>query len=174
MNIVITNQYSNIIKQLGLTDQIYVGLYDVNELGNSMHNVSFDNLIIDVTSIKNYQYISTIKQLTNYVDASKLIVLLDNNCINDEYLNGLVSIGVYNFAKDINGLQNILNNRNSYNDVSGYVNEYASDALPINKEDRHAKVIGLVNVTRHAGSTTLAYTLVKVLKKKFVQKHIMK
>lgn len=167
MNIIIANQYGQVIKGLNIADNSYIGLYDVNELGNSMHNLSFDLLIIDVTAIKNYQFVSTIKQLINYVEANKIILLLDNNCINDEYINGLVSIGVYNFAKDVDGLVNLVNNRNTYNDVSGYVNEYASDALPVNKEKRHAKVIGLVNVTRHAGSTTLAYSLVKVLKKKY-------
>lgn len=167
MNIIIANQYSDLLKGLNITDQIYTGLYDVNELGNSMHNISFDNLIIDVTSIKNYQLVSTIKQLTNYVEAKKIILLLDNNCLNDEYINGLVSIGIYNFAKDTNTLLNLLNNRNTYTDVSGYINEYNSTPLPFDQNNRHAKVIGLVNVTSHAGSTTLAHTLVKVLKKKY-------
>ena len=167
MNIVIANQYSELIKQLNISENIYTGLYDVNEVGNSMNKIQFDTLIIDVTAIKNYQYISTIKQLTNYIDASKIIILLDNNCINDEYINGLVSIGIYNFAKDTDGLLKLLNDPHTYNDVSGYRNEYNKDTLPINNEKRHAKVIGLVNVTRHAGSTTLAYSLVKILKKKY-------
>ncbi len=171
MNIVIANQFSNLIKNAGIGNQEYVGLYDVNELGNSFRLVQFDTLIIDVTAVKNYNDASVFKQLTNYISAEKIILLLDNNCINDTYLNSLVSIGIYNFAKDINGLVQLINKRNGYADVAGYtandsVSEYSSDALPENAK-RHCKVIGFENVTRHAGSTTLVAALVNLLKKKY-------
>lgn len=171
MNIVISNQFSAIIKRAGVATQEYIGLYDVNELGNSFRTVNFDNLIIDVTSVKNYRDVTVFKQLINYIGADKIILLLDNNCINDDYLSSLVGMGIYNFAKDIDGLVQLVQKRNSYNDVVGYVkndsvSEYSSDVLPEN-DKRHCKVIGFENVTRHAGATTLVAALVNILKKKY-------
>lgn len=171
MNIVIANQFSNLIKNAGIGNQEYIGLYDVNELGNSFRMIQFDSLIIDVTAVKNYNDVSVFKQLINYISAEKIILLLDNNCINDTYLNSLVSMGIYNFAKDINGLVQLINKKNGYADVAGYaqndgVSEYSSDVLPEN-DKRHCKVIGFENVTRHAGSTTLVAALVNLLKKKY-------
>lgn len=172
MNIVIANQYNMLLKDIGIPTQEYRGLYDVNELGNSLQNIEYQRIIIDVTAIKGYQQVSTIKQLTNYIRSNSMILFLDDNCINDDYLNGLVSIGVYNFAKDIEGIKYLINNQNNYNDVAGFqkkqsINEYSSDKLPSSTKQRHSKVIGFVNVTRHAGATTLVYTLVKALKKKY-------
>ena len=171
MNVIIANQYANQLKTIDSNAKAFVGLYDVNEVGNSFRTFKYDFMILDVTSLKRYNDVNTIKQLTNYINPSTLILLLDNACLNDEYLSGLVKMGVYNFAKDLPSLSELMGKPNTFNNVAGYqvsqaVNEYSSDSLNVSQK-RNCKVIGFDDVTRHAGATTLINILVKTLKKKY-------
>ena len=79
------------------------GEYEVEELANIFTNFYFNKMIIDITAIKGYQNIKTIQKLSVNFDPSKLILLLDDSAMVNSggYLSGLVSMGIYNFTRNI-------------------------------------------------------------------------
>jgi hypothetical protein len=132
-------------------------------------------MVLDITAIKNYQDISTIQTLSVNMDVSNIILLLDDSEVVNSpmYLSSLVSMGIYNFTRNIDAIKFLINNPNSYKDVAQYhqlnsVNASDSDATSGGSTKRlNLRVIGIKNVTEHAGSTTLTYLLKKHLEKKY-------
>ena len=75
-------------------------------------------------------------------------------------------MGIYNFTNDINVIRYLIDNPNSYKDVANFhnINGYKRPALNENAVDTtrgkiSQKVIGIKNVTDHAGATTLTYLM---------------
>ena len=119
--------------------------------------------------------IKNIQKLSVNFDPSKLILLLDDSAMvnSGRYLSSLVSMGIYNFTRNINAIKFLIDNPNSYKDVAQYHN------LNGNNEDDDTsgleydsftgtgsgglRIVGFRNVTSHAGATTLVYMLKKHL-----------
>ena len=111
------------------------------------------------------------------MDMSKVILLLDDSEIvnSPRYLSQLVSMGIYNFTRNVDAIKFLIDNPNSYKDVAQYhqlnniVVDSAVSSDRVNKdvpptviyEQRDLRIIGIKNVTEHAGSTTLTYLLKK-------------
>ena len=94
-------------------------------------------------------------------------------------------MGIYNFTRNIDAVKFLIDNPNSYKDVASYhqLNMVMDDNNESNhsskkekslKEEpdkivtsRSVRIIGIKNVTEHAGSTTLTYLLKKQLEKKY-------
>jgi hypothetical protein len=117
----------------------------------------------------------------------KVILLLDDDpeSTSPAYLSKLISMGIYNFTRNLDGIQYLYNHPNSYRDVAQFhqLDEPQPVAQPqtpatiikekiVYKETKqpevHVKrVIGIKNVTKQAGATTLTYMMRNELAKKY-------
>lgn len=175
MNVIVSNKYQNMLATLDVdVIKSINGEYEVEELVNIFTNFYFNKMIIDITAIKNYQNIKTIQQLSVNFDMNKIILLLDDSAMvnSSAYLSGLVSMGIYNFTRNINAVKFLIDNPNSYKDVAQYHNLNNSKDSGENDANFDTfsgtgsgglRIIGFKNVTAHAGATTLVYMLKKHL-----------
>ena len=148
------------------------GEFEVEELVNIFTNFYFNKMIIDITAIKGYQNIKNIQKLSVNFDTSKLILLLDDSAMvnSGSYLSQLVSMGIYNFTRNINAVKFLIDNPNSYKDVASYHNLNGEESNEPVEFDVFSgtgsgglRIVGFRNVTSHAGATTLVYMLKKHL-----------
>lgn len=169
MNVIISNKYQALLASLDIDVIKSVnGEFTVDELIAQFSNFYYNKMIIDITAIKGYQDISVIQQLSVNFDMSKVILLLDDSeTVNSPmYLSQLVSMGIYNFATNVNVIKFLIDNPNTYKDVASYhnINGFKKPALNENVVDNTKgkigqKIIGFKNITEHAGATTLVYLL---------------
>ena len=123
MNVIVSNRYAAMLSNLNI-DLIKSinGEFDVDNLIAQFDNFFFNKMILDITAIKGYQDINNIQRLSFGMDMSKVILLLDDsNVVNSpEYLSELVSMGIYNFTKNIDAIAYLIDNPNSYKDVAQF------------------------------------------------------
>ena len=182
MNVIISNKYSALLSGLGIdVIKVVTGEFTVDELIAQFSNFYFNKMIIDITAIKDYKNINVIQNLSVNFDMSKVILLLDDSeAVNSPvYLSQLVSMGIYNFATNVNVIKFLIDNPNTYKDVASYhnisgfkkpaLNEHAVDNT---KGKIDQKIIGFKNVTDHAGATTLIYLLKLHLEKMYKVKAV--
>ena len=182
MNVIISNKYQALLANLDIdVIKSINGEFTVDELIAQFSNFYYNKMIIDITAIKNYQNINVIQQLSVNFDMSKVILLLDDSeTVNSPvYLSQLVSMGIYNFATDVNVIKFLIDNPNTYKDVASYhnINGFKRPVLNENVVDNTKgkigqKIIGFKNVTDHAGSTTLIYLLKLHLEKNYKVKAV--
>ncbi len=175
MNIIVSNKYTSELNNLNIdTIQNLTGEFSVNDLATRFTNPVYNKLIIDITAIKDFHNINVIQDLSMRFDMSRVILLLDDSVNNEIYLSQLVSMGIYNFTLNINDINHLIEYTNSYKDVAQYhkldvnpVNNNSTNntnnASPTNNNQTSLKILGIKNVTPHAGSTTLTYMLKKQL-----------
>lgn len=175
MNVIVSNKYQSLLATLDIDIIKNInGEFEVEDLVNQFTNFYYNKMILDITAIKNYQDIATLQSLSVSMDVSNIILLLDDSEVvnSPRYLSSLVSMGIYNFTRNIDSIKFLIHNPNTYKDVAQYhqLNSVASN----NSEDDSGsynklglRVIGIKNVTNHAGSTTLTYLLKKHLAKKY-------
>ena len=169
MNVIVSNKYQNMLATLDIdVIKSINGEFEVEELANIFTNFYFNKMIIDVTAIKGYQNIKNIQKLSVNFDPSKLILLLDDSAMvnSGRYLSSLVSMGIYNFTRNINAIKFLIDNPNSYKDVAQYHNLNGTNNNEVLEYDTFTgtgsgglRIVGFKNVTAHAGSTTLVYML---------------
>ncbi len=168
MNVIVSNKYQNMLATLDIdVIKSINGEFEAEELASIFTNFYFNKMIIDITAIKGYQNIKNIQKLSVNFDPSKLILLLDDSAMvnSGSYLSGLVSMGIYNFTRNINAVKFLIDNPNSYKDVAQYHNLNNSDDKVIEYDSFTGtgsgglRILGVKNVTSHAGSTTLVYML---------------
>ena len=125
MNVIVSNKYQNMLATLDIdVIKSINGEFEVEELANIFTNFYFNKMIIDITAIKGYQNIKNIQKLSVNFDPNKLILLLDDSAMVNSggYLSALVSMGIYNFTRNINAVKFLIDNPNSYKDVAQYHN----------------------------------------------------
>lgn len=184
MNVIISNKYRSLLETLDIDVIKRVdGVFDADELGKTFQNFFFQRMILDITALNNYKDIRTLQKLSIYFPVDKIILFLDDSpeCSDPMYISRLISIGIYNYTQTIDGLMYLYNNPNEYRDVAQM---HILDDTIITKEEkkpvsvaydnayneqptRKARIIGFDNLTQDAGSTTLIYALVSLLKKKY-------
>lgn len=123
MNVIISNKNKEILDKLNIeVIKRLDGEYEVDEIIESFRNLFFNKMIVDITAIKNYQDIKNLQKLSISFDMNKMILLLDSNSnlATPEYLSKLISMGIYNFTTNLEGLTYLYNNPNSYKDVAQY------------------------------------------------------
>ena len=184
MNVKIVNKYASLLANLDIDFIKSVeGEFTPEEIIMQFSNFFYNKMILDITAIKNYEDITKIQELSVNMDMSKVILLLDDSEVvnSPRYLSQLVSMGIYNFTRNVDAIKFLIDNPNSYKDVAQYhqlnnvmVAPPATDASvsssPVQNvvyEPRDLRIIGVKNVTEHAGSTTLTYLLKKQLEKKY-------
>ena len=204
MNVVTSNENKAIIDRLELDIIKRIdGQFELNELLSKFVNLYFNKMIIDITSIKDYENPQVIAALGQSVDPSRVILLLNNNpAVNsNEYLANLINNGFYNFTRNFEGINFLYNNPNTFENVQHLLNNNVSASVPSNNNGAVAgpvnnnmqtgnetqqqyqeqsqvedlagngapkifsnrMIIGLQNVTQHAGASTLVRMMVRQL-----------
>ncbi len=175
MNVIISNKYTSLLNELDI-DVIkkLEGQYDVDDIINQFKNFFFQRMILDITAIKDYKNIQTLQKLSISLDMDKVILFLDDTDESNSnlYLSKLISMGIYNFTKNIEGVMYLYNNPNSYRDVAHIQQLDVVGTQPQAQETPNnvivenynstvhtTRIIGIKNVTKQSGATTLAYML---------------
>ena len=136
MNVIIANKYRDALSNLNI-DVIkrMDGEFEVETITDTFANFYFNRMILDITAIKNHFDISTIQRLIATIDANKIILFLeDDPRINNDYLSRIISLGIYNFTRELSGVTYLMDNPNSYRDVAQYhdlANGTAAGAQPV-------------------------------------------
>lgn len=176
MNVIISNKYQMLLANLDIQvlDNIN-GVFTVEDIITRYKNYFYNKMILDITALKDYENINTLQRLSISFDMNKIILLLDDSpkVNSGVYLSQLVSMGIYNFTKNIDQIEFLIDNPNTYRDVASFhkLNGISEDSKDDDESDANyslgQKVIGIKNVTEHAGSTTLTYLLKKHLEKSY-------
>jgi len=184
MNVIVSNKYQSLLATLDIDIiKSLNGVFTVDEIVSTFTNFFYNKMILDITAISDYQNISTIQELSVNMDMNKVILLLDDSEVanSPRFLSQLVSMGIYNFTRNIDAVRFLIDNPNTYKDVAQYhqLNEVgafepiqtststSSNIDYSNSGGVAMRVIGIKNVTDHAGSTTLTYLLKKQLATKY-------
>ena len=138
-----------------------------------------------ITAIKGYKDIRNLQKLSVSLDPDKIILLLDDSVETSDpsYLSKLISIGIYNFTKNLDGIMYLYNTPNTYRDVA-YIHQIEPVVQPQVQQQRNMfvapvpiqtasqsntgmgrRIIGIKNVTKQSGSTTLTYMMYNRLSK---------
>ena len=170
MNVIVSNLNKDKFSNLGVdVIKSISGEFEVEEIVQSFSNFFFNRMFLDITAIKDYKNLSNIQKLSIGLDVDKIILLLDDDPIvnSNVYLSKLVSMGIYNFARNETEAMYLYNNPNSYKDVAHLqkvdnpiVEEISNEVIT-----NDVKVIGIKNLTSDAGATSLVYMFKKVLSK---------
>lgn len=184
MNVIVSNKYQSMLETLQIdVIKSINGEFDVDEIIRTFDNFYFQRMILDVTAIKDYKDIKNIQKLSISLDMSKVILLLDDSpeCSSDAFLSKLVSVGIYNFTKNVDGIMYLYNTPNSYRDVA-HIQQLDTPA-PVMMAAAGApamqgqvaspmmqmgpRVIGFKGSTKEAGATSLVYMIKKELEQNY-------
>jgi len=178
MNVIIANKYKDMLQQLNIeVIKSEQGVFSVDELISRYQNFFYQRMILDITALQDYKDIKTLQKLSISLDMDKLILLLDDSeeTASPSYLSQLISIGIYNFTKNVEGIMYLYNNPNTYRDVAQYHNIDTPAPAPIAAggtvqnydASRGVRIIGFKSVTAGAGATSLIYIMKNQLAKNY-------
>lgn len=187
MNVIISNKYKDMLDNLPIDVIKNInGTFEVDDIVKEFQNYFFQRMILDITAINNYQDITNLQKLSINLDMDKVILVLDDSpsSMAPDYLSKLISMGIYNFTKNVEGIMYLYNHPNSYRDVAQYhqLNSMSSTIQqgrePEKQIERQVqveyvqqkigpKVIGIKNITKQSGATTLTYMMKKQLEKNY-------
>ncbi len=170
MNVIISNSADDMLSSLNI-DVIkkIKGQFSTDEIISMFENFFYEKMILDITAIKDYTDLKNIQNLSINLDTSKLIILLDGSSTtsSNEYISGLISMGIYNFTKNIDGVIYLLGHVNTYKDVASLQNFDENQSDMIRAENMNMRVLGVKNLTEHAGSTSFIFMLKKHLQRNY-------
>lgn len=173
MNVIVSNKYQAMLQDLDIdVIKSLQGEFEVEDLVANFKNFFFQRMILDITAIKNYKDIRTLQKLSVSLDMDKVILLLDDSTegTSTEYLSKLISIGIYNFTKNVEGIMYLYNNPNTYRDVAHiHQLDMVGNGAEIvvenyNQQVMGTRIIGIKNITKQTGATTLTYMMKNELK----------
>jgi hypothetical protein len=171
MNVIISNlnkdKFSNldvdVIKSIS-------GEFSADEIVQSFSNFFFNRMFLDITAIEDYTNVANIQKISMGLDVSKIILFLKGDPIvnSSVYISRLISMGIYNFARDEEELMYLYNNPNQYKDVA-HLQKVDEELVEVQEEivSNDVRIIGFKDFTSHAGSTSLIYMLKKQLSKNY-------
>lgn len=175
MNVVTANENKGIIDKLDIDIIKRIdGQFELRELLSKFVNLYFNKMIIDITSIKDYQSLDVVKELAKAVDPSRVIIILNNDpIVNSQfYMSNLIACGFYNFTRNFEGVKFLYNTPNTYDNVKHLTmseeeimrqNEEYIESHTVVASNKNRQVIGFVNLTNHAGATSLVNMCVRQL-----------
>ena len=183
MNVIIANERQAELEGLDIEiiKSIH-GVFDADELVQMFSNFFFGRMILDLTAIKNYKDIRNLQKFALSLDVEKIIVLIPDTpeCLAPAFLSKMISMGIYNFTTNLDGVTYLLNNPNTYRDVAHLHQINAEDVVyqqqPVNIDGGSTTVInqvinsgpmvlGFKNITEHSGATMLIYMVKRELDK---------
>ena len=189
MNVIVSNKNQLLLENLGI-DIIKEmnGEFEVDDIIATFQNFFYQRMILDITAIKNYTDIVNLQKMSISLPMDKIILLLDGTdaTSNPTYLSSLVSMGIYNFTKNIEGIQYLYNTPNSYRDVAqfhrldatfGNANMQPNSQTQVitetivveapQPEFYGTRIIGVKNITKQSGASSLVYMMKKELSKNY-------
>ena len=170
MNVIIANEAKDMLSSLDIEVIKSVdGIHTADEIVEMFKNFFYARMILDITAIENYDDITNIQKISIGLDADKIILVLPNNELyaSSTYLSKIISMGIYNFTTTLDGVRYFLEHPNTYKDVA-HIQQLSNLSSTINdKVMAGSRIIGIKNVTDHAGSTTLIYMLKKELEQSY-------
>lgn len=165
---IFNNLSVNIVKSLS-------GEFIRDDLERELLDVNFDKVIIDLTSIKNYQDSNYLYNFLDYFGNQDRVILVINNefiSSNRDFLSNLIGRGYYNFTSSSVGVIKLIQCSNSFDDVKNYITGFDYLRVDSNSEDNNFNkiksnkiIVGIENGVPHSGATTLMYMLVKQISK---------
>ena len=121
MNVIVANRYQSLLQGLNI-DIIkqMVGEFEVDDIISTFQNFFYQRMILDITAIKNYKDVKTLQKLSISLDMDKVILLLNDSpeSTSQDYISKLVSMGIYNFTTNVDGVKYLLEHPNSYKEVA--------------------------------------------------------
>ena len=167
MNVIVANTQQNILANLDIDIiKSITGTYEANELVEMFKNFFYNKMVLDVTAMKDYTDIRSYQTLAMGLDVEKIIFFLPENSslCTSNFLSKLISVGIYNFTTNLDGIKYLIRKSNTYKDVAHIQQLNDLSTTIVSKvENDGTKIIGVRNVTEHAGATTLIYMLKKEL-----------
>jgi len=184
MNVIVSNKYQLMLENLGIdVIKSMNGEFEVDEIVSTFQNFFYQRMILDITAIKDYKDIRNLQKLSISLAMDKVILLLDDTAesTSPAYLSKLISMGIYNFTRNVDGIQYLYNHPNSYRDVAQFhqidevavvpqmaPNQPAQTILVQNIGGGYGgKIIGIKNVTKGSGASTLTYLMYSELAKNY-------
>ncbi len=182
MNVIVANKQQAMLANLNIeVIKSVTGVFTADEIVDMFSNFFFGRMILDLTALQDYQDFKNLQKITISLAVEKIIVLLptdDPACGTPQFLSKLISMGIYNFTSNADGVSYLLQNPNSYRDVAHL--HQLDEPIVIEKQvmvpgentvttvvqQSVSTVIGFKNLTDGAGSTTLCYLLKKELVKR--------
>ena len=187
MNVIVSNKNQLLLENLGV-DVIKEmnGEFEVSEIIATFQNFFYQRMILDITAIKNYTDIVNLQKLSISLNMEKIILLLDGTdaTSNPAFISNLVSMGIYNFTKNIEGIQYLYNTPNTYRDVAQFhrldatfgnatlASQQPQVVAPVvemapQPEFYGTRVIGVKNITKQSGASSLVYMMKNELSKHY-------
>ena len=178
MNVIVTNEQQ---QKLAVLDVDIIkniqGSYTAFEIVEMFKDFFYEKMILDVTSVKDYNNIQSYQILAKGLGPDKLILFLPDgtSLCTPQFLAQLVTLGFYNFTTNTDGVKYLLKTPNTLKDVEHIQKMGGGGAIrdpnkqPDKQEERRDAsfamnaIIGIKNATEHAGSTTLTYMMKKEL-----------
>lgn len=178
MNVIVTNEQQ---QKLAVLDVDIIkniqGSYTAFEIVEMFKDFFYEKMILDVTSVKDYNNIQSYQVLAKGLGPDKLILFLPDgtSLCTPQFLAQLVTLGFYNFTTNTDGVKYLLKTPNTLKDVEHIQKMGGGGAIrdpnrqPDKQEERRDAsfamnaIIGIKNATEHAGSTTLTYMMKKEL-----------
>ena len=199
MNVIVANEKNNDLASLNVDIIKSVsGVYVALEIVEMFRSFFYNKLILDVTALKNQEDIRSYEVIAQGLDVDKVIFLMPegSKLCTASFLSRLISIGIYNFTSNINGVSYLIKKTNTLKDVEHIVSavnmqrsseagaavttigggnannrpEQEMGATPI--ETDGCMIVGFRNVTLSAGASTLIYMLKKELALTYGQENV--
>lgn len=170
MNVIVSNAKRNVLTNLDIdVIKSIAGEYDANELVEMFKNFFYNKMILDVTAIKDFHNIKNYQIIAMGLDVEKIVFFLPEgtDVCTSNFLSKLVSMGIYNFTTNIEGVKYLLEHPNTYKEVAHIQQLNDVSTTITQKVENGSKIIGIRNVTEHAGATTFIYILKKELRAHF-------
>lgn len=175
MNVMVYNKYKELL--MGLNIEVMKsmeGVFNVDEIIDTFTNFYYDKMILDITAIRDYQNTDNLQKLAMNINMENVILLLDDSPESESktYLSKLISLGIYNFTRNAEGINYLLVHPHTYRDVVNIHNLQDIDnsttdnnngGMAMGSSNGKMRIIGFKNMTQHAGSTTLIYMIRKML-----------
>ena len=175
MNVIISNEQQATLANLNIEIIKTVnGIYQADDIIEMFSNFFFGRMIFDVTALDGYKDPKSFQKLSISLAVEKIILLLPNipECNSPNYISKLISMGFYNFTTNLEGINYLLGNPNSYRDVahlhqleSNVVVQGGGNGGGTTFSSNASNIIAIKNLTDHAGATTLTYLLKRELSK---------
>ncbi len=166
MNVIVCNRFKPMLMDLDIEiSKVIEGEFDADDIIKNFQNFYYDKMILDITAIKDYENIAYLQEISINLDMSKVILLLDDSamCESSEFLSSIISMGIYNFTKNTEGIKYLMQHPHSYRDVAHIHNVGDFEGEQMRGFSNKIRILGVKNLTEHAGATSLVYMMRKNL-----------
>ena len=172
MNILIKSNSNSILNNLSIdVIKTLVGEFTRDDLEKELSLLTYNYVIIDINSIKNYYDDNYLYSFLEFFPSpNQLIIVLNDEFASNSkiFLNKLINKGYYNFATSDSAITRLIERPNTYEDVKKFLegNDYLKEETIVSGRETKEEfktdkmIIGIENGVPHSGATTFMYFLV--------------